>query len=213
MLALPCAAAPVERRQNADGKQHSGTGITEGRPGFERRAVVLPGDAHDTAGRLCDHVEGEVVLVGAAGTKAFHLCVDDARVYGAHDVVAEPQALNGARREILHHHIGAPRHVLDEREPALRLQVDRDGFLVGVEQQEIPGVIAFARRRTQRVAARLPALRVFHLDNLGAEPGQRLRTGWAGLELGQVQNSHAGKTARQRAVGRHLSFPPLVPPI
>ena len=75
----PVLAAPVECRQNADRQQHAGAGIAERRAGLERRPVALAGDAHDAAGRLRDHVEGEVVLVGSAGAKALHLRVDDAR--------------------------------------------------------------------------------------------------------------------------------------
>ena len=181
-------------------------------PGFERRPVGLPGNAHDAAGRLRDHVEGEVVLVGSAGAKALHLRVDDARIDGVHHVVAEPQPLNGAGREILHHDIGAFRHVLDEIEPTLGFEVDGDGFLVGVEQQEIPGVLALARAGlpAQQGAARFAALRVFHLDDLGAEPGECLGAGWAGLELGQVQNTDAGKKGRKPAVCSHFLVLPLV---
>ena len=48
----------------------------------------------------------------------------------------------------------------------------------------------------QQGAARFAALRVFHLDDLGTEPGERLGAGWAGFELGQVQNADAAKAAR-----------------
>src|SRR5262249_5619830 len=83
--------------------------------------------------------------------------------------------------------IGAFRHVLDEIEPALGFEVDGDGFLIGVEQQEIPRVLVWALAAglpAQQGAARFAALRVFHLDDLGTEPGERLGAGWAGLELG-----------------------------
>src|SRR6516165_4349568 len=53
-------------------------------------------------------------------------------------------------------------------------------------------------------AARFAALRVFHLDDLGTEPGECLRAGWAGLELGQVQNTDAGKKGRKPAVCSHF---------
>src|SRR4029453_8928734 len=203
-LALASTAASVECRQNADGKQHTGTGIAERHAGFERRPVALPCNAHDAPGRLRDHIEGRVFLVGSAGAKALYLRVDDARVDGAHRFVAESQPLNGARREILHHDIGALRHILDELEPALRFQIDSDRFLVGVEQQEIPGVLTLAGRPVQQEATRFAALRVFSLDDLGTEPGKRLGAGRTGLELRQVQNTDASKTARKRAVGSHF---------
>ena len=52
------------------------------------------------------------------------------------------------------------------------------------------------------------ALRIFDLDDLGAEPGERLGAGGPGLELAQVQNADAGKTAWRRAVGSHFLFLP-----
>src|SRR5262245_45343664 len=154
-LALASTTAPVKCRQNANGKQHAGTGIAERHTGFERRPVALTGNAHNAAGRLRDHVEGEVVLVRSTGAKALYLRVDDVRVDGAHHFVAEPQPFNGARRKILHHNIGALRHILDELEPALGFQIDGDGFLVGVEQQEIPRVLTLAGRTVQQEATRL----------------------------------------------------------
>ena len=56
--------------------------------------------------------------------------------------------------------------------------------------------LAGAGLAAQQGAARFAALRIFHLDDLGTEPGERLGAGWAGLELGQVQNTDPGKAAR-----------------
>jgi hypothetical protein len=58
------------------------------------------------------------------------------------------------------------------------------------------GFIAAAKKLVTKRAARFAALWVFHLDDLGAKPGERLCAGWAGLELGQVQNTDTGKVAR-----------------
>src|SRR5262249_38376491 len=62
----------------------------------------------------------------------------------------------------------------------------------------------------QQGAARFAALRVFDLDDLGTEPGECLRAGWAGLELGQVQNTDAGKKGRKHAVCSHFLVLPSV---
>src|SRR5262249_40173104 len=83
-------------------------------------------------------------------------------------------------------------------------------FFVGVEHQEMRGVpvLARARARTglpaQQGAARFAALRVFDLDDLSTQPGECLGAGWAGLELGQVQNTDAGKKGRKPAVCSHF---------
>jgi hypothetical protein len=57
-----------------------------------------------------------------------------------------------------------------------------DGALPGC----LIGVLALGGGPTQREAARFTALRVFHLNDLGTEPGECLSAGRAGLELGQV---------------------------
>src|SRR6516165_11131265 len=61
-----------------------------------------------------------------------------------------------------------------------------------------------------RPNTRFAALRVFDLDDLGTEPGERLGAGWAGLELGQVQNTDAGKKGRKPAVCSHFPVLPSV---
>src|SRR5213078_2024416 len=97
-------------------------GVADRRTGLDRLAVTLAGDAHRPARRLGDWVEREAVLVGAAGAEALDLGVDDARVDRADDIVAKPQALDRARREVLGEDIGLLHHFLDQREAALVLQ-------------------------------------------------------------------------------------------
>src|SRR6185437_6681176 len=65
-----------------------------------------------------------------------------------------------------------------------------------------------ARCSMQQEAARFAALRVFQLDDLGAEPGERLGAGGAGLELAHIENTDAGKKTWPRALGRHVFVPP-----
>src|SRR6516162_6566706 len=95
---------------------------------------------------------------------------------------------------------------LTRSSPRSDLRLDGDGFFVGVEQQEIPGVLVLARAGlpAQQGAARFAALRVFDLDDLSTQPSECLRAGWAGLELGQVQNTDAGKKGRKPAVCSHF---------
>ncbi len=113
--------------------------------GLQRPAVALAGDAHRPAAGLRDHVEREVVLERPAFAEALHLRVDDARVDRAHHVGAEPQPLDRAGGEVLDEHVGLAGEFLDQIEAALVLQVDGDGFLVGVELQEIMRVLPWRR--------------------------------------------------------------------
>ncbi len=200
--ALAGGAALVERAQDADRHHHAGAGVTERRAGPNRRAVGLAGDAHGAARGLRDHIEGEVLLVRAPFAEALDLAIDDAGVDGADRVIAKADALDRAGRHVFDHDIGSPRHVLDQRQAAFGFEVDSDRLLVGVELKEIIRIRA-ARRPGKRGAAGLAALRVLDLDHLGAEPGQCLGRGRAGLELGQVEHLDPGEAFERRARSIH----------
>ena len=83
----PAAAAGgvalEERAQDADRQQHAGAGVAEGRARLARAPVALAGDRHRAAAGLGDHVEGEVVLVGAALAEALDLARRSRRGFSA----------------------------------------------------------------------------------------------------------------------------------
>ena len=91
---------------------------------------------------------------------------------------------------------------LTKRQAALGFEVDRDRFLVGVELEEIERVGA-AGRPGEGGPAGLAAARVLDLDDLGAEPGERLGAGGPRLELRQIEHPDPGKTFEGRAVFSH----------
>ena len=204
---LAGGVALIKRAQDADRQQHAGPGVAEGRPRLARPPVALAGDRHRAAAGLGDHVEGEVVLVGAALPEALHLRIDEARVERVQRLPAEPQPLDRAGGEILDKDIGPLRHFLDQREPALGFEVDRDRFLVGVVDHEIIGVGAGLGPAAEPPAG-LAALWVLDLDDLGAEPGERLGAGGPRLELREVENPD---TRRGNSAPR-LIHPSLVTP-
>src|SRR5262245_36082223 len=70
----------VQRAENADAHQHAGAGVTDRTARLDGPLTRFAGDAHRAAGGLRDHVESEVLLVGAAFAKAFDLAIDDAGV-------------------------------------------------------------------------------------------------------------------------------------
>jgi hypothetical protein len=82
-------------------------------------------------------------------TRPLHLVIEEADEFAP---------MTGARRRALH-------HVLDELESALGFQVDGDGFLVGVERQEIPRVLVRGLARAGLIPCALrtgnPGLRRF----------------------------------------------------
>ena len=139
---------------------------------------------------------------GQPSPKPFTWAVDDRRVERADHVGAEAEPLDRAGGEILDEHVGLGGEVLDQIEAARVLQVDGEGFLVGVELQEVMRVLA---RRRVELAAGIAGFRVLDLHHFGAQPGQGLGAGRPRLELREVQDFHARQTGF-RAVCRHHRF-------
>src|ERR1043166_8092432 len=191
MLALPGALLADVGGENRDRHQHAGAGVADGGAGPARRAVFLAGDRHGAAGRLRDHVEGEVLLERAAFAEALHLAIDDRRVDRLDHVVAEPEALDRAGREILDHHVGLAREALDEIEAARVLEIHRGRALVGIILQEVERILVGGGAAD--VAAGIAGAGIFDLDHVGAHPGERLGARRPRFELGQVENLHSGK--------------------
>src|SRR5689334_8292712 len=70
----------VQRAENADAHQHAGAGVADRTARLDGRLTRFAGDAHRAAGCLRNHVESEVLLVGAAFAKAFDLAIDKSGV-------------------------------------------------------------------------------------------------------------------------------------
>ena len=201
--------ALIERAQDRDRQQHAGAGVAEGRARLAGAPRALAGDAHRAPAGLRDHVEGQVVLVRAALAEALDLGVDQARVERVQHLPAEAQAFDRARRHVLDEDVGVLGHLLDERDAALGLEVDRDRFLVGVVDHEVVAVGTRRRSGADR-AAGLAALGALDLDDLGPEHREDLGAGRARLELRQVEDSDAGQALRRYGVVViHLVAPSL----
>src|ERR1700746_2519068 len=71
-LALASELALIKRTKNADRSVQPGAGVADCRTRLDRAAVGLAGDRHRAAGRLRDHVKGEVVLIGAVVAEALN---------------------------------------------------------------------------------------------------------------------------------------------
>src|ERR1019366_10651959 len=141
MLALAGPQFADISAENGDRHHHAGAGVANRRARFAGRTVFLAGDAHQPTDRLRDHVESETFLIRAAGAEAFDLTVDDRRIQRPDDIRAEAKTLDGTRGEVLDHHVGLLRHLLDEFDAAWVFQIDRDRPLVGVVLQKVIGVL------------------------------------------------------------------------
>jgi len=122
----------VECAQDADRHQHAGAGVAKARAGFDRRPVALAGDADRAARSLRDHVEGEAVLVRAAGAEALDLAIDDAGVDLLYLVIAEPEALDRAGRHVLDRDIGLFQERAYDLKPARDLRFNVSDFLLAL---------------------------------------------------------------------------------
>ena len=165
-------------------------------PGLRGSVSVCAREAQRAAHGLGDHVEAHVILVGTF-PEALDLRVDDPGIDLLDDVVAEAQPLDGAGGEILDHDVGLLQHLREDLAAAFAAEVQRDAALVGVEQHEV--VRIHARRVGGRTAPLVAAFRILDLDDIGAQPGERLGARGSGLELGQVEDLHVF----QRGLLRH----------
>jgi hypothetical protein len=84
------------------------------------------------------------------------------------------------------------------------LEIAGDAELVGIEQQEIRRIHAGLFGRG---GAALFAARRLDLDHFRPQPGERLRSGRAGFELGEIDHSYAGKCGSCGSFMRHCSTP------
>src|SRR4029453_13441962 len=112
-----------------------------------------------------DHVEGEAVLVRAAGAKALDLAIDDAGVDLLDRVIAEPEALDRAGRHVFDRDIGLFQQGAYDLQTARRFEVQRQRLLVGVELVEIPGVVVGLAGA--QAAARIAGRGVFYFAHPG----------------------------------------------
>jgi hypothetical protein len=200
VLAAARCRALVERGENAHGAKHACAGVADGRARPDRWLVGMTVHPHRAAHRLGDHVEGQIVRVLAFRREALDLGEDQSRIERAQVRIVESEAREGARRHVLDQDIGLADHPPQERLALFALEVAGHAALVEVVVDEIVriGVGAIA----ESPAARLAAMRLLHLDDVGPKPGQRLGAGRSRLELGEVE--HLDPMERRLDPGRDL---------
>ena len=156
-------------------------------PGLRGSVSERAREAQGAAHGLRDHVEAHVVLVGALA-EALDLRVDDSGIDLPHDVAAEAQPLDGAGREVLDHDVGLLQHLGEDLATARAAEVQRDAALVRVEQHEV--VRIHARLVGRRSPPLVAAAGILDLDDVRAQPRERLGARGSGLELRQIEDLH-----------------------
>src|SRR5262249_3509646 len=119
VLAPARALTLMQGGQDADRTMQSGARIADGRSWLERLGLPRACEAQRASHGLRDHVEAHVVLVRPLA-EPLDLRIDQTRIDLADDAPAEAQALDGAGREVLDHHVGLLQHLREDLAPARR---------------------------------------------------------------------------------------------
>src|SRR6266567_2788214 len=106
LLALPGLVALHEPGEDPDHAVHARAGVSDGRPDIRGRAVGEARDAHASPHGLGDRLVALVVAVRSVGTEPLDARVHEARVERLHGGIAEAQAIEDARPEVLEEHVG-----------------------------------------------------------------------------------------------------------
>ena len=186
VLAAAGRLALVERGLDGDHRVETGHDVGEGDAHAMRRAVGLAGQRHDPAHPLDDEVVAGARRVGAVLAEAGDRAGDETRVGRRQARVVEAVFREAADLEVLDHYVGVGDQRLDGGEVLRVGEVGDDRGLAAVARMEIGGVAAAVgivdegRSPGTGVVAR----GTFHLDDLGAEIGERLPGPGTGEDAG-----------------------------
>ena len=189
--------------------------VADGRAGLERRPAGQAGHAQRPARGQRDRVEALVAAPRPESAEALDRGVDQPRAAFAQVRVAEPEAIHRAGREVFQDDVDVLRQRAEQVAALIRLEVERDAALVGVQQNEEVGIQP--RLVGQETAARFADPWRFDFDHVRAEKGQQLGARRAGLEMRQVQDAdviqgeHSGvphQTGASREPSIHAALAP-----
>ncbi len=165
---LPRALPDEQGGEHAGQGVHPGADVGDGDAGLGRRS----GAAGDRAGpglRLGEQVVGTRARVRAALAVAGDAHDDQPGVGGPQLCGAEAEAGGGARRQVLHYHVGARREARQRLAAQGVLEVESHRLLVPVGPDEIG---AHPVDHVVVAAGEVAAGAVLHLDDPGAEVAQ-----------------------------------------
>src|SRR5215468_9861464 len=125
-LPAPRPLLHAQGEHDAVGRVHPRRHVRDRRPAADAVRAGLAGDADHAAFRLEDQVEGGAIAVRPVLAEAGHGAVDDAGVPLARHLVAQAQALEGARAVVLEHDVRALHEPEEELLAAGMLEIDLD---------------------------------------------------------------------------------------
>jgi hypothetical protein len=120
--------------------------------------------------------------------------VDDSRVDAAGAGEIEPELVDRARSETLDEHVGAADQAVEDLEPARRLEVEGEAFLVSIQRDEGGALAAPVGRRPR--SGVVPAAWALDLDDFRAHVAEGLGTEGSSHVLGEIGDDDAFQRVR-----------------
>jgi hypothetical protein len=178
---LPVEQGVAEGREAVHRRGVVGHGEADGR----RRPVRVPGEGHDTRGRLDDPVEAGPVGPGAGLPVGRDRDHHDSRVQLAQGLVVQVASLQHPDGEVLDDHVATGHELAQDAQAVLGVPVDAEALLAPVvlDVDTRPAVLDPLQE-----PARVAVGRQFDLDDLGAQLGQQAGDPGSGQVLRQVEH-------------------------
>src|SRR5580704_11545088 len=190
------ALAREQRSQHAICKHDRAHLIGDSAVDISRRRAAGADRVHDSRARLPQVIERRLAAVRPFGAVTGRARIDDARIQRGEFRIAEPQPLCDALAKILHEDVAARGEAMHYLARLGLLQIQRDTFLmlvVGFEVIIAPALDGRTASDRDDSPARVAALALFYLDNLGAEVSEHLRRDRPLLPDRPVDNSNSVK--------------------
>ena len=187
---LPASAAVAlkQRGHNAQSQVQAGARVANLRAGYQGGAVVKAGGRGCTACAL-RHVFIDLAVFVFARAEALHGGHDHAGIEFLDALPGEAHAVQRARCKVFHQHVAGLDQPVQYFFALGVFGIDRDRALVVVQHGEVQAV--HAGNVAQLATGGVAFTGFFHLDHVSAKPGQQLRAGRPGLDVGEVKNANA----------------------
>src|SRR5579875_1379229 len=177
--------------------------VDESHPRFDRCLVREPSHAHDPGVRLDGDVHSQLLPVGAVDPIARRRSVDQAGVDLEERFGTDPEAVHGARREVLDQHIGDLNQPVQKLASAGVLEVQGHPGFVGVQHRQRHGGAVDSSSPGWLTAG------FFHLDHLGSGQSHQQSAPRPLVDTPEVENPDARQ--RQRLAHPEASGGDLIP--
>ena len=150
--ALAGTLALVKRGHDGGIEMNAGAEIAQRRAGLDRRLIGIAGRIDDAAHCLHHQIHGGVVAIRAIFPVSRARPIDQSRIDLVQIRGADAEAVDDARREVLHQDVGARGQLAQQLAAFLGLEIERDRLLVGVQHRKREGGPAHVAAAAQMLA-------------------------------------------------------------